>query len=340
MFIDEVDILVKAGHGGRGCLSFHREKFVEKGGPDGGDGGRGGHVIFTVDPQLSTLIDLRYRREYKAQRGGAGQSNNKHGKNGEDLVVRVPPGTLVKDVESDLLLVDLATPGEEFTVAHGGLGGRGNARFKSPTNQAPRWAQPGLDGEERHLHLELKLLADIGIIGFPNVGKSTLISRISAARPKIADYAFTTLTPNLGVVRVGDYRSFVVVDIPGLIEGASEGVGLGIQFLRHIERTRCFVHLIDVSSATMRDPIADFHAIQAELANYDAALCQRPQVVVANKVDILDEADRLEALQQFCAEHQMPFLAMSAVTGQGVPELVRCMTNLVFPTDLPDAWIT
>jgi GTP-binding protein len=336
MFVDEVDIWVKAGHGGRGCLSFHREKFVPKGGPDGGDGGRGGHVILEVDPQLSTLVDLRYRREYKAPKGGAGQGNNKHGKNAEDLIIRVPPGTLVQDADAAQLLADLATPGEHFIAAQGGLGGRGNARFKSSTNRAPRRVEPGLEGEERHLHLELKLLADIGIIGFPNVGKSTLISRISAARPKIANYPFTTIAPNLGVVRAGDFRSFVVVDIPGLLEGASEGVGLGIQFLRHIERTKCFVHVIDVSSITGRDPVDDFHTIQAELERYDAALCQRPQIVAANKIDIIDEADRLRALQQFCMEHQLPFFAVSAVTGQGIPDLVHAMAAMAFPADLPD----
>jgi GTPase len=330
MFIDEVDIWVKGGHGGRGCLSFHREKFVAKGGPDGGDGGRGGHVILEVDAQLSTLVDLRYRREYKAERGGSGQSNNKHGRNGDDVIVRVPPGTLVSDVEHAQLLIDLAEPGQQFLAARGGLGGRGNARFKSPTNQAPRRVEPGLEGEERRLHLELKLLADLGIIGFPNVGKSTLIARISAARPKIADYAFTTLTPNLGVVRADEDRSFVVVDIPGLIEGASDGIGLGTQFLRHIERTKCFVHLIDVSSATMRDPVADFHAIRTELAQYDPALCQRPQIVAANKIDILDDADRLAALRQFCADQSLAFLAISAATGQGIRELVQQMTDMVF----------
>ncbi len=333
MFVDEVDIWVKAGHGGRGCLSFHREKFVEKGGPDGGDGGRGGHIILEVDPQLSTLVDLRYRRKYQAKKGGAGQGNNMHGKNGGDTTIRIPPGTLVKDVEFGQLLADLATPGEQFTAARGGIGGRGNARFKSSTNRAPRRVESGLDGEERHLQLELKLLADIGIIGFPNVGKSTLISRISAARPKIAGYPFTTITPNLGVVRTDNYRSFVVVDIPGLIEGASEGIGLGIQFLRHIERTKCFVHIIDVSSATTREPVDDFHAIHAELAHYDSALCQRPEIVVANKVDILDDAERLSVLQQFCLEQQMQFFSISAVTGQGINELVQAMSRLVF---LPD----
>lgn len=334
MFVDEVEIWVKGGHGGHGCLSFHREKFVPKGGPDGGDGGRGGHVILEVDPQLSTLIDLRYRRKYEAKKGAPGQGNNKHGKNGDDIVIRIPPGTLVKDLELEQLLADLSTPGEHFIAAQGGKGGRGNARFKSSTNQAPRRVEPGFDGEERHLHLELKLLADIGIIGFPNVGKSTLISRISAARPKIANYPFTTLTPNLGVVRTDSYKSFVVVDIPGLIEGASEGIGLGIQFLRHIERTKCFVHIIDVSSATMREPVDDFHALNAELERYDSQLCRRSQVVVANKIDILEEGHRLTALQTFCQKHQLPFLSISAVTGQGVPELVQMMTQLVFPPDV------
>lgn len=333
MFIDEVEIWVKGGHGGHGCLSFHREKFVPKGGPDGGDGGRGGYVILEVDPQLSTLVDLRYRRKYHAQKGGHGQGNNKHGKNGKNTVIRIPPGTLVTDLESEQVLADLATPGEQFVVAEGGKGGRGNARFKSSTNQAPRRVEPGLEGEERHLHLELKLLADIGIIGFPNVGKSTLISRISAARPKIANYPFTTITPNLGVVRADNYRSFVVVDIPGLIEGASEGVGLGTQFLRHIERTKCFVHIIDVS-ATMREPVEDFHALNAELEQYDSALCRRPQLVVANKIDILQDDGRFTDLQMFCQDRQLPFLAISAVTGQGIQELVQAMTRLAFPVEV------
>jgi GTP-binding protein len=287
-----------------------------------------------VDPQLSTLVDLRYRREYHAPKGGHGQGNNRHGKNGENIIICIPPGTLVTDLELEQILADLATPGEQFIAAHGGKGGRGNARFKSSTNQAPRRVEPGLDGEERHLHLELKLLADIGIIGFPNVGKSTLISRISAARPKIANYPFTTITPNLGVVRIDNYRSFVVVDIPGLIEGASEGIGLGTQFLRHIERTKCFVHIIDVSSATMREPVDDFHALNTELEQYDSALCRRLQVVVANKIDILEDDSRLTALQTFCQAQQLPFLAISAVTGQGIRELVQAMTQLAFPVEV------
>jgi GTP-binding protein len=333
MFVDEATIWVKSGNGGNGCLSFHREMYVPKGGPDGGDGGRGGHILLQVDPQLSTLVDLRYRSKYRAQKGFPGQGNNRHGKNGEDVVIRVPPGTLVKDEESGELLADLAQPDDRYLAAQGGRGGRGNTRFKSPTNQAPRQVEAGKPGEERHLRLELKLLADIGIIGFPNVGKSTLISRISAARPKIANYPFTTLTPNLGVVRVSDYHSFVVVDIPGLIEGASHGTGLGFQFLRHIERTRYFVHVIDISSATMRDPVDDFNMLNAELAQYDSELCQRSQIVVANKIDIVQEEEPLQALQAFCLDRQIPCFPISAVTGEGVQEVITCMTNLLFPSE-------
>ena len=273
MFVDEVDILVRGGDGGRGCLSFHREKFVPKGGPDGGDGGRGGHVILRVDSQISTLIDLRYQSQYRAQRGENGRHKNQHGKDGDDLIVNVPPGTLVKDAETGEILADMAASDAQFIAAAGGQGGRGNARFKSATNQAPRYVQPGIEGEERSLHLELKLLADVGIIGLPNVGKYTLISRISAARPKIADYPFTTLIPNLGVVRTSNFRSFVVVDIPGLIEGASLGAGLGFQFLRHIERTRMFVHVIDLSSLTGREPLQDFQKSMPNSNNMNRRCC-------------------------------------------------------------------
>lgn len=333
MFVDEVKIWVKGGDGGNGCLSFHREKFVPKGGPDGGDGGRGGHVILQVDPQLTTLIDLRYQWKYQAKRGEHGQGNNKHGKNGEDVIVRIPPGTLVKNEETGEILADLTNTDDRFIAAEGGRGGRGNARFKSPTNQTPRRVERGKSGEERHLQLELKLLADIGIIGFPNVGKSTLISRISAARPKIAAYPFTTLTPNLGVVRISNYRSFVVVDIPGLIEGASQGTGLGFQFLRHIERTRFFVHMIDISPDTMRDPVDDFHALNAELEHYDSQLCQRSQIVVANKIDILHDQTRLHKLLTFCQKQGVTCLPISAVTGQGVSDVVSHMADLLYPSD-------
>lgn len=330
MFIDEATIWVKAGNGGRGCLSFRREKFVPKGGPDGGDGGRGGHVILQVDPQLSTLVDLRYRREYQAEHGKPGEGNNRHGRNGADLLIRIPPGTLVKDAETGNVIADLTSIEEQFLAAAGGAGGRGNARFKSPTNQAPRRVEPGLPGEGRTLQLELKLLADVGIIGLPNVGKSTLIARISAARPKIADYPFTTLTPNLGVVRAAEYKSFVVVDIPGLIEGASQGVGLGFQFLRHIERTRMFVHVLDLSLATERDPIEDFHTINAELEQYNPMLRQRRQIVAANKMDVLHEKASLTRLQTFCDQQDIPCFPISAVTGQGIHPLVQYMATVLF----------
>lgn len=333
MFIDEIEIWVKAGNGGNGCLSFHREKFVAKGGPDGGDGGRGGHVIFEVDPQLSTLVDLRYKKEYKAKRGTNGQGSNKHGKNADDLIVRIPPGTIVKHPDNDEVLADLSTPHERFIAAKGGDGGRGNARFKSATNQAPRRFERGWPGEERALQLELKLLADVGIIGLPNVGKSTLISRISAARPKIANYPFTTLVPNLGVVRVSDYRSFVIVDIPGLIEGASHGTGLGFQFLRHIERTRMFVHVVDLSPETERDPVDDFLTINKELGQYDSTLCQRQQIVAANKIDVLDDDARLRKLQDFCAQEGMACYPISAVSGEGVSPVIQHITQLLYPTE-------
>lgn len=333
MFVDEVDILVRGGDGGRGCLSFHREKFVPKGGPDGGDGGRGGHVILQVDPQISTLIDLRYQSQYRAQRGENGRHKNQHGKDGDDLVVNVPPGTLVKDAETGEILADMVASDAQFIAAAGGQGGRGNARFKSATNQAPRYVQPGIEGEERSLHLELKLLADVGIIGLPNVGKSTLISRISAARPKIADYPFTTLIPNLGVVRTSNFRSFVVVDIPGLIEGASLGAGLGFQFLRHIERTRMFVHVIDLSSLTGREPLQDFQTINAELEQYEPTLLQRPQIVAANKLDVLDDDSRLSTLRAFCEQEGMACYPISAVTGEGVPELMQGVTRMIFPEE-------
>ncbi len=330
MFVDEVDIHVKAGDGGNGCLSFHREKFVPYGGPDGGDGGRGGHVILRVDPQLSTLIDLRYQGRYQAKHGDNGRGRNQTGRNGDDLVVAIPPGTMVKDVETGDLLADLAEADAEFIAAEGGQGGRGNARFKTSTNRAPRYHQPGREGEERSLHLELKLLADVGIIGLPNVGKSTLISRISAARPKIADYPFTTITPNLGVVRASNYRSFVVVDIPGLIEGASLGVGLGFQFLRHIERTRMFVHLIDLSSLTDRDPIQDFQTITSELRHYDPALLERRQIVAANKIDAIDDDARLLTLRAFCEQEGMTCYPISAVTGEGLSDLLQGITRVLF----------
>lgn len=330
VFVDEIEIWIKAGDGGNGCLSFHREKFIPKGGPDGGDGGRGGHVILQVNPQLSTLTSLRYNWKYQAKRGIHGQGSNKHGKNGEDLIIPVPPGTIVKHVDSGEILADLSEHAAQFVAAEGGRGGRGNARFKSSTNQTPRRVEEGKPGEEQRLQLELKLLADVGIIGFPNAGKSTLISRISAARPKIANYPFTTLTPNLGVVQASDFQSFVVVDIPGLIEGASEGTGLGIQFLRHIERTRMFVHMIDISSNTARDPVEDFHVINTELERYNSELLQRRQIVVANKIDVLDDHERLSSLQKFCEQQGIVCYPISAVTGQGVRDVVHAISQWLF----------
>src|SRR5215470_14857168 len=283
MFVDELDIFVKGGDGGAGCISFRREKFVPRGGPDGGDGGDGGSVFLEADPALTTLLDFRYKRHYHAERGTHGEGSNRHGKSGEDLVVRVPLGTVVSDRDSGELLGDLTTRGQRVVVVAGARGGRGNARFASSTNQAPRRADLGRPGPERWIHLELKLLADVGVIGFPNAGKSTLVARLSAAKPKIADYPFTTLQPTLGIVRVDDERAFVIADLPGLIAGAAEGKGLGIRFLRHTERTRVLVHLVDLDPGLERDPVEDWHAIQRELAEYSAELAARPQIVVGSK---------------------------------------------------------
>src|SRR5499426_2600837 len=293
MFVDEVDIHVTAGSGGNGCLSFRREKFVPRGGPDGGDGGAGGSVFIVAVPTKNTLIDFRYHPEFKAGRGRHGQGSNRTGHAADDLEIHVPIGTLVFETDAGTrrLVADLAHEGQRVLVARGGRGGRGNAQFVSSTNRAPRRTEPGEAGEERALHLELKLLADVGLVGFPNAGKSTLISRISAARPKIANYPFTTLTPNLGVVSLSDDRSFVVADVPGLIEGAHEGHGLGDRFLRHIERTKLLLHLVDVSSASGRDAVSDYDVINHELAAYDPRLAERTQFVVATKLDALDEPE-------------------------------------------------
>lgn len=321
-FIDEVKIHVKSGDGGRGCLSFRREKFIPDGGPDGGDGGRGGDVILRVDEGLGTLLDLRYKKEYKAQRGGHGMGKNCHGKNGEDLEIRVPPGVLVYDAETGELLADLKSGDQDLVVVRGGMGGRGNARFATSTNRAPRHVQPGIEGEERWLRLELKLLADVGLLGLPNAGKSTLISAVSAARPKIADYPFTTLVPNLGVVRCGGFKTFVMADIPGLIEGASEGHGLGTRFLRHVERTDLFLHLVDLSDLQEGDPMERFALINRELARHNDALMRKPQLVVLTKIDIPEVRERLEAVRSAFAADGIQTLAISAVTGEGLKELV------------------
>jgi len=299
-FIDYVKIFVKAGDGGRGCVSFRREKYVPRGGPDGGDGGKGGDVIIRASSELHTLLDHKYKKSYKAKRGEHGKGSNMKGKDGEDLIINVPVGTVIKDSDTDEILADLDNEGKEFRVAKGGRGGLGNAHFATPKNQAPRYAQPGEAGEERWIILELKLLADIGLIGLPNAGKSTLISVISSARPKIADYPFTTLTPILGVVKYGEYQSFVVADIPGLIEGAHKGVGLGHQFLRHVERTSMLLHLVDVSDFVDSNPIEDFEKIQKELELYNPQLIRKPLAVVGTKIDIANEGLRLRKLEEYC----------------------------------------
>lgn len=328
MFVDEVDIYVKAGDGGRGAVSFRREKFVPRGGPDGGDGGKGGSVYLVANPHRNTLVHFRFTPEFRAERGRGGSGANRSGKHGADLEIPVPVGTLaqMRDPDSEgerLTIADLTVAGQRVLVAKGGRGGMGNARFVSSTNRAPRKAQPGEPGEELNMRLQLKLLADMGLVGFPNAGKSTLIARISAAKPKIANYPFTTLTPNLGVVTLSDDRSFVVADVPGLIEGAHEGHGLGHQFLRHIERTKVLVHLVDVSGASGRDPVEDFTTIRRELEFYNPALMEKPQLVVANKLDAVDDPDRVDALERHAQSLGLPLHRISAVTGEGVPALLE-----------------
>ncbi len=326
MFVDEVDILVEAGAGGAGCMSFRREKFVPRGGPDGGDGGKGGSVYAVASPHVNTLIAYRFNREFHARRGGHGQGSNRTGKDSPDIELEVPVGTLIYEKPEDssnglTLIGDLIEPGQRVLVAKGGIGGRGNARFVSSTNRAPRRCEEGTPGEARQLQLHLKLLADVGLVGFPNAGKSTLISRISAARPKIADYPFTTLTPNLGVVALGGDRSFVVADVPGLIEGAHDGKGLGDRFLKHLDRTRVLVHLVDVSGASGRDPIEDFETIQRELAFFSGDLGAKPQIVAATKMDAVTDPATVGALEAHVRSHDLPFLRISAVTGEGLGAL-------------------
>lgn len=321
MFIDEAVIYVKAGDGGNGCVAFRREKYVPRGGPSGGDGGRGGDVMLVASEHYNTLLHFRFNPEYKAQRGRHGEGSNRTGQQGASIEVPVPVGTVVFDADTGEQLHDFVTAGDRFVAARGGRGGRGNARFATSTHQAPTEHEPGRPGEERRLRLELKLLADAGLVGFPNAGKSTLISRISAARPKIADYPFTTLEPHLGVVSLEDQRTFVVADIPGLIEGAHEGHGLGIRFLRHVERTRLLVHLVDVSEATGRDPVRDFEVVIAELASFSEELANKPVLVVATKLDAAQDPERLESLRRMAAEKELPFYAISSVTGQGIEEL-------------------
>jgi GTP-binding protein len=328
VFVDEVDIHVAAGHGGRGCLAFRREKRVPRGGPSGGDGGHGGSIFVVASPHTNTLINYRFHPEFSADRGEHGQGSNRTGGNGSNLELPVPIGTLVYEKTGDpdapyKLLADLAEEGQRVLVARGGRGGLGNARFASSTNRAPRKVQPGEDGEEKDLRLELKLLADVGLVGFPNAGKSTLISRVSAARPKIADYPFTTLTPNLGVVAMSDDRSFVVADVPGLIEGAHRGLGLGHQFLRHLERTKVLVHVVDVSGASGRDPAVDLDTVRHELEMFQPDLAAKPQLVAANKIDALDDEARAQAVESRAKMLDLPFFRVSAVTGAGLPELLE-----------------
>jgi GTP-binding protein len=325
MFIDRVKIRVQGGHGGNGVTAFRREKFVPRGGPSGGDGGRGGDVWLVADSSLNTLLHLRYNPEHIANRGMHGEGSNRSGREGADEIVRVPVGTQVFDVSSGELLQDLAEDGARWLVARGGRGGFGNARFATSTNRAPRYHQEGSEGEKYELQLELKLLADVGLVGFPNAGKSTLISTISAAKPKVADYPFTTLEPHLGVVDLGDFRTFVVADIPGLIEGAHQGSGLGDRFLRHIERTKLLLHLVDVSSASGREAVDDYETVDRELAAYNPELATRPQIVVATKIDILDDPERLAALKQQAEEDGKAFYAISSVTNKGVRDLVSAV---------------
>jgi GTPase len=336
MFVDEAKIAVKAGDGGNGCVAFRREKYVPRGGPSGGDGGRGGSVYLEANPNDNTLLRYRYNREFKADRGRHGEGSNCTGVSGEDMILKVPVGTLVFDSHNSELLADLKKPGQRVLVAQGGKGGRGNQHFAKPWHQAPREKEEGEAGEERQLRLELKLLADVGLVGFPNAGKSTLISVISAARPKIANYPFTTLEPNLGVVNAdggtGGHgtelgRTFVVADLPGLIEGASEGAGLGIRFLRHVERTRLLVHLIDTGDTAELDPVKSFEIIEGELKAFSEALTKKPHIVVATKLDATTDRSKLDELRKFCAERGLEFHAISAAAGEGVKDLVRAIAD-------------
>ena len=325
-FVDIARIYIKAGNGGNGAVSFHREKYVAAGGPDGGDGGRGGNVVFRADRNLSTLMDFKYKRKYVARNGEDGKGANMSGRGAEDLIVRVPIGTVIKDAESGLVIADISEEDKDYIIAKGGKGGLGNQHFATPTHQIPRYAKPGFKGEEFNVTLELKLIADVGLIGFPNVGKSTLISTISSAKPKIANYHFTTLTPVLGVVRVDEEASFVAADIPGIIEGASEGIGLGHDFLRHVERCRLLLHVVDVSGSEGRHPIDDFNLINTELVSFSEELAKRPQIAIANKADIATE-EQIEEFRTFCEEQGIQLFVISAATRQGINELPGVVYN-------------
>lgn len=332
MFVDHVKVYVKGGDGGDGMVAFRREKYIAYGGPAGGDGGKGGDVVFIVDEGLRTLMDFRYQRHFKAPRGEHGKSKNQHGKNGEDLVVKVPPGTVVKDNQTDTVIADLVEHGQRAVIARGGRGGRGNSRFATPQNTAPELSEKGEPGVDLEIILELKVLADVGLVGFPSVGKSTLLSVVSAAKPKIADYHFTTLVPNLGMVETEDHRTFVMADLPGLIEGAHEGVGLGHQFLRHIERTRVIVHVIDMSGMEGRDPFEDYQTINAELEQYNLRLLERPQIIVANKMDMPDAEENLQKFKEQLADEDQQVFPISAVTRQGLEPLLYAISDLLEQT--------
>jgi GTPase len=321
-FIDEVKIHVESGAGGAGCVSFRREKFVPLGGPNGGDGGKGGDLLFEATAALSTLLELRYRPHLKADKGRNGMGKDRHGAAGKELKLLVPVGTLIRDAETGEILADLTEPGKPVVLLKGGRGGQGNARFATATHKAPRFAQPGEPGEERWLQLELKLMADVGLLGFPSVGKSSLITRVSAARPKIADYPFTTLAPNLGVVQYKNYRSFVMADIPGLIEGAHAGAGLGHRFLKHVERTDILLHLLDISWMPERDPIREYEALNRELALFNPELAAKKQIIVVNKIDLPQAREKLPELLPWFAAHGLKVFAISAVTGEGIPPLL------------------
>ena len=329
MFTDYVKIIAKAGNGGNGAISFRHEKYVAAGGPDGGDGGKGGDVYFIVDQDANTLIDFRYKKKFKAENGNNGEGARRFGKSGEDLYIKVPIGTIVKDAKTGRVLADLSEKGQKALILRGGRGGKGNSNFATATRQAPRFAQDGEDGEEKELILELKLLADVGLIGFPNVGKSTLLSIVTDAKPKIADYHFTTLDPNLGVVKKEYGDSFVIADIPGIIEGASEGVGLGIQFLRHIERTRLLLHVIDVSGSEGRDPVEDFYTINEELKKYSQKLSERKQIIVANKIDSMQDESLYNNLEKLAKEKGLEIFKISAATNVGIKELMNHVSQVL-----------
>lgn len=329
MFTDYAKITIKSGNGGDGAVTFRREKYVAAGGPDGGDGGRGGSIYFRVDPNANTLIDFRYTKKFKAQSGENGSGGHKYGKSGEDLYINVPIGTIIKDAETGKIVADLSKEGQEELVLKGGRGGKGNSHFATATRQVPRFAQAGEEGEEKEVILELKLLADVGLLGFPNVGKSTFLSVVTDAKPKIANYHFTTIEPNLGVVKLQSGDSFVIADIPGIIEGASEGVGLGIQFLRHVERTRLLLHVIDISGIEGRDPVQDFYTINEELKSYSEKLSTRKQIIVANKIDVMQDDTSLKELEELAKKEGLELFKISGVTGQGVSELLNRVSEVL-----------